>query len=145
MEEKILAVMADIDAAGGMFEAVRTGLVQDKLGESALEFQRRVDAGEQTIVGVNAYQDGDAIPVAPLERPSQAAMAAQLETLRRFKAERSNETVRRTLDDLARICGDKNGNTFEGLVDAAKAGATHGEMCACLRRELGFGQPLIAA
>ncbi len=145
MEEKILAVMADIDAAGGMFEAVRTGVVQEKIGESAIEFQRKVDAGEQTIVGVNAYQDDESIPVTPLERPSVEAMAAQIEVLKRFKADRSQDAVRKALDDIAKACGDDGRNVFESLVTAAEAGATHGEMCACLRRELGFGQPLIAA
>jgi hypothetical protein len=29
------------------------------------------------------------------------------------------------------------------VVDAAEAGCTHGEICAMLRRELGFGQPLV--
>ena len=132
--------------AGGMFEAVRNGLVQDKLGESSMDFQRQVESGERTIVGVNRYQDDDdAIPVRPLERPDPAAMQAQLAKLAKFKADRSNADVDKALDALARACGTEGDNVFARLVSAAEAGATHGEMCACLRRELGFGQPLIAA
>jgi len=145
MEEKILAAFDEIEAAGGMFNAVANGLVQDKLGESSLEFQRRVESGQQTIVGVNAYQDDDAIPVTPLERPDRAAMEAQLQKLKTFKADRSNSDVERALATLARACEDETDNVFARLVDAADAGATHGEICACLRAELGFGQPLIAA
>jgi len=145
MEEKILAAFDEIEAAGGMFNAVANGLVQDKLGESSLEFQRRVESGQQTIVGVNAYQDDEPVPVTPLERPDRIAMEAQLGKLKQFKADRSHADVERALASLARACEDETDNIFGRLVDAADAGATHGEICACLRAELGFGQPLIAA
>jgi methylmalonyl-CoA mutase N-terminal domain/subunit len=49
------------------------------------------------------------------------------------------------MDDLARAANDESMNIFEHTIAAARAGATHGEMVACLRRELGFGQPLVAA
>ena len=145
MEEKILAAFDEIDAAGGMFAAVSSGLVQDKLGESSLDFQRRVESGEQTIVGVNAYTDNEPVPVTPLERPEREAMEAQIAKLKTFKAERSNADVEKALAAMARACSDESLNVFEALVAAAEVGATHGEMCACLRDELGFGQPLIAA
>ena len=145
MEEKILEAFDEIDAAGGMFEAVAKGLVQEKLGESSMEFQNRVESGEQTIVGVNAYQDDEPIPVRPFERPEREAMEKQIAKLKSFKTERSNADVERALAAMARACGDESQNVFELLVKAAEAGATHGEMCACLRQELGFGQPLIAA
>tara|TARA_R110001599_G_scaffold66694_4_gene188606 strand:+ start:1695 stop:3380 length:1686 start_codon:yes stop_codon:yes gene_type:complete len=146
MEEKIMAAFDEIESHGGMFEAVRKGLVQEKLGDSSMDFQRQVESGERTIVGVNRYQDDDdAIPVRPLERPDPAAMQAQLAKLAKFKADRSNADVDKALDALARACGTEGDNVFARLVSSAEAGATHGEMCACLRRELGFGQPLIAA
>ncbi len=145
MEEKILAVFDEIDKAGGMFDAVSKGIVQEKIGESSMDFQRRVETGEQTIVGVNAYQDDEDVPVMPLERPSQQAMEDQVKKLKTFKAERDNSKVEKALAAMARACGDERENVFEKLVEAASVGATHGEMCACLRRELGFGQPLIAA
>jgi len=145
MEEKILAVFDEIDKAGGMFDAVSKGIVQEKIGESSMDFQRRVETGEQTIVGVNAYQDDEDVPVMPLERPSQQAMEDQVKKLKTFKSERDNSKVEKALAAMARACGDERENVFEKLVEAASVGATHGEMCACLRRELGFGQPLIAA
>src|SRR4051794_15501377 len=56
MEEKILAIMKTVDDAGGMYAAVESGLAQRLIGASALRFQQRVDSGEQTVVGVNAYR-----------------------------------------------------------------------------------------
>ena len=43
------------------------------------------------------------------------------------------------------VAQDDGVNVFEKLVEAAEAGATHGEICAKLRDEFGFGQPLVAA
>ena len=59
MEAKILAIMKTIDDAGGMYRAVEAGLVQRMIGASAMRFQRKVEAGEQVVVGVNKYQADD--------------------------------------------------------------------------------------
>jgi len=146
MEQKIESIVSRIDAAGGMYKAAETGLVQRIIGESALSFQEQVESGRQKIVGVNAWQtDGEQSTCPSLERPDPASIDAYLARLRAFKAERSGETVRHALDALAAAANTKNENVYAGVVDAAAAGATHGEIVACLRREMGFGQPLIIA
>ena len=66
MQAEIERVMALVDQAGGMYRAVESGLVQRLIGDSARRFQAQVDSGEQTVVGVNAYQleeDRSARPV----------------------------------------------------------------------------------
>jgi methylmalonyl-CoA mutase N-terminal domain/subunit len=144
MQEEIESIMAEVEAAGGMYRAVESGLVQTLIGESALEFQRRVDRGEQTIVGVNAYRvTQDEARHASLERPEPACIEAQLARLRAYKSARSGEAVGRALDALARAAASPQENVYERVIDAAVAGATHGEMVARLRGELGFGEPLL--
>jgi methylmalonyl-CoA mutase N-terminal domain/subunit len=146
MEAEIEAVVARIDAAGGMYAAVDSGLVQTLLGESALAFQERVERGEETIVGVNAYRAAEEdFEAQSLERPERARIEAQIRKLKRFKAGRDQAETRRALDGLARAAGGAGENLFEKVVDAAIAEATHGEICACLRQELGFGRPLVVA
>ncbi|HSO07494.1 MAG TPA: acyl-CoA mutase large subunit family protein [Pelomicrobium sp.] len=143
MQEKIERIIAEVDAAGGMYRAVEQGLVQRRIGDSALAFQRRVDTGEQTVVGVNAYTVNDAGDQrAPLERPDPAHIAAQVARLKSFKARRSAAEARAGLDALRRAAADPHANVFAAVVEAAGAGATHGEICAALRDELGFGEPL---
>ncbi len=144
MEEEIESVMAQVRAAGGMYRAVESGLVQAIIGESALAFQQRVDRGEQTIVGVNAYRsEQESVHCAPLERPEPARIEAQLERLRAYREARGAESVHRALDALARAAATTDENVYEKVVDAAVAGATHGEIVARLRGELGFGEPLL--
>lgn len=147
MEAEIGAVMDKVEDAGGMYAAVESGLVQQMIGSSALRFQERVETGEQTIVGVNAYQVEEKATgrVAALERPDPAIMEAQIARLKTYKAERSQAVAKKGLDALAAAANSEDTNVFGAVVEAAKADVTHGEICACLRREMGFGDPLIVA
>ena len=147
MEAEILAVIDKIDGEGGMYAAVENGFVQRWIGESALAFQDRLERGDETIVGVTKYRidEAEEDPREALRRPDPAVMEAQLATLARYKADRNNTEAQRGLDALARAADSDDVNVFAALVDAALAGATHGEICDCLRRAFGFGQPLIVA
>lgn len=143
MQEKIESIIALVDEAGGMYKAVEQGLVQKMIGDSALAFQKRVDSGAQTVVGVNAYQvEEDPMDYPSLEYPQRSRMDAYVERLKQFKAERSAAEVDKALGALAAAAQSKDGNVFEQVVASAGAGATHGEICSTLRREMGFGHPL---
>ncbi|HKO69112.1 MAG TPA: methylmalonyl-CoA mutase family protein, partial [Burkholderiaceae bacterium] len=142
MQAEIEAVIARIDAAGGMFKAVEDGLVQRMIGESALAHQSKIESGEQTIVGVNAYQvEEDPHEYRSQRYPDRAAIDEQIARLKAFKRNRSNSDTVRALDAVARSA-QGTANVMASIVDAMGVGATHGEVCAVLRRELGFGQPL---
>ena len=165
MEAEIEAVIARIDAAGGMFAAAQAGLPQTMMGDSARAFQSRVDRGEEVIVGVNKYRTDEpeeAAGEARVEafgRPERAVIDAHIAGFKAFKAGRSQAAVGQALDAVAAAAntepakaqpanaqpGSPGGNVFEALVEAALAGCTHGEMCARLRREMGDGQPLVLA
>jgi methylmalonyl-CoA mutase N-terminal domain/subunit len=146
MEKKTQAVIDRIDAAGGMFKAVESGLVQRMIGESALAWQEEVESGNQKIVGVNAWQVEEGAEARPtIERPDPVAMGKYLSDFKRFKAERPQGAVKKALDDLARAANSKDENVFAKVIDAAEIGCTHGEIVGTLRREMGFGQPLTIA
>jgi methylmalonyl-CoA mutase N-terminal domain/subunit len=70
-------------------------------------------------------------------------MRAHLHDFGRWKACRPAEAVAKALSNLARSAQGDGGNVFGEVVAAAEAGCTHGEICATLRRELGFGHPLV--
>lgn len=143
MERKIDSIIALIDEAGGMYQAVEKGIVQRMIGDSALAFQKKVDAGEQVIVGVNAYRiDEDPSTYPSLEYPDPARMAGYLAQLAAFKRYRANGEVNNALSALARSTETRKTNVFEHVVAAADVGATHGEICSTLREQLGFGHPL---
>ena len=143
MEVEIERVIAKIDAAGGMYRAAEVGLVQTMIGDSALAFQEQVDSGARKIIGVNCYQVDEDSTIPTAVRPDAEAMHRHVAQFKEFKRQRSQERVSHALDVLARAANSKNENTFEKVVEAVEAGVTHGEVISCLRRELGFGHPLI--
>ncbi len=143
MEEQILEVMATIDAAGGMFAAAEQGIPQEICGDSAMAFARRVDTGQQSIVGVNRYRvDDETDSAPPADRPDPEAMAVLVAEFVAFKTNRSANVVAEKLDALARSAHDPDHNIFGAVIDAARSDVTHGEIVHCLREELGFGHPL---
>ncbi|MDP6342466.1 MAG: acyl-CoA mutase large subunit family protein [Alphaproteobacteria bacterium] len=150
MEARIEAVIARIDDAGGMYRAAEAGIPQIMMGESALAFQERVESGAQTVIGVNKYEVDEVSDAAtPLTRTDDAVMGGHVARFEKFKRDRGQQAVDRALDDLARAAnaapGTPEANVFGLSVAAAEAGVTHGEICACLRRELGNGEPLVLA
>ncbi len=97
MQAEIEAVIARIDAAGGMFKAVEDGLVQRMIGESALAHQSKIESGEQTLVGVNAYQvEEDPHDYRSQPYPEPASIDAHIARLKAFKRDRSNTETRKS-------------------------------------------------
>ena len=144
MEGKIVSIMRTVDEAGGMYKAVESGLVQRMIGASAMRAQNRIDTGEQVVVGVNKYQAEDEPGSRPaVERPDPDAMRRHVEAFVASKAARSASAVAKALDALTRSAESADGNVFGAVVDGARAGLTHEEICSRLRRDLGFGQPLV--
>ena len=140
MEDEILRNLATVQDAGGMYAAVESGLIQSLIGESARRFQAKVESGEETIVGVNAYRvDETANDRPPVQGVDDDAVRGHLAAFAAWKAARSQAAVTKALDDLARAANAPRANVFEHVVVAAEAACTHGEICATLRRELGFG------
>tara|TARA_Y100000294_G_scaffold176426_1_gene198815 strand:+ start:18 stop:941 length:924 start_codon:yes stop_codon:yes gene_type:complete len=146
MEAKIADIIATIDAAGGMYQATEDGLIQDMIGRSALDHHQKLESGEELVVGVNAYQledGGDA--AASLERPVPDVIEKLITRLGGFKAGRDQGKLRQSLGALARAAGSDDLNIFEHVVEAAAAGASHGEIVSCLQEEMGTAEPLVAA
>ncbi|NIB40668.1 methylmalonyl-CoA mutase [Pseudomaricurvus alkylphenolicus] len=146
MEAEILKVMEKVDAAGGMYKAVETGLVQSMIGESAMARQEQIETGEEKIVGVNCYRDDeDSGEQVATSRPDPIKMQAHIDNFKAFKEGRSQQAINKALDNLTRAANSDDENVFARVVEAAEVGATHGEIIALLREELGFGHPLIVA
>ena len=120
-----------IDALGGMVPAIEAGYPQREIADSAYRTQRAVETGGQTIVGVNRYVD-DAPPAIETLRIDESAARRQAERLARIRRTRDRGRVDRALDALRRTAAGA-GNLMPPLIEAVRAHATLGEMCAALR------------
>ncbi len=126
--------IARIDALGGMVRAIEQSYPQREIAEAAYQYQLAVDRREKIIVGVNAYT-GDEERVEVLQIDENVARH-QEENLRRLRADRSSDEVRRRLAALAHAAAG-NDNLMPFLYDAVKAYATLGEICDTLRDVFG--------
>jgi len=143
MEAGALDYFTRIDNMGGMVEAVEKGFPQREIQESAYQYQKALERGEQTIVGVNKYVMDDATQQVPTLVIDESVRIHQLERLEQTRARRDQTEVTRTLDAL-RWAAQQNENTMPATIDAVRAYATLGEICSALRDVYGiYEEPAI--
>ncbi|WP_419917641.1 methylmalonyl-CoA mutase [Candidatus Poriferisocius sp.] len=139
--------IAEVEAAGGMAEAIEAGIPKMRIEEAAARTQARIDSGAQTVVGVNRYQPQSEEPVEVLRVDNAEVRAAQIARLGRLRAERDSEACRRALDALtaaaAQPPGQAGSNLLARAVDAARARATVGEISDALEKVYGRHAPRI--
>ncbi len=123
-----------IDEFGGMVEAVRQNFPQREIGEAAFIFQRELDEGERTIVGVNRFQHEE--EEVPLLHIDPALEQRQVDRLRRTKADRDSAEVESALAGLKEAAaGDEN--LMYPIITAARARVTEGEMIEAMQEVFG--------
>jgi methylmalonyl-CoA mutase N-terminal domain/subunit len=126
MESRARAYLDQIEKLGGIVRAVEEGYPQKEIAESAYRYQREVEQGERTIVGVNRFQT-DGAPGIELLKIDESVARAQLERLRRVKASRSAPRVQEALAGVASAARSGH-NMLPPVLDAVKAYATVGEI-----------------
>jgi methylmalonyl-CoA mutase N-terminal domain/subunit len=132
-----------IDAMGGMVEAIEKGFPQREIQDSAYQYQKALEAGEQTIVGVNKYQMEAASTEIPILVIDESVRHHQIERLEQTRARRDEGAVARTLDNIRRAA-QTQANTMPATIEAVREYATLGEICSALRDVYGiYEEPAI--
>ncbi len=143
MERAAEAIFGEVDAMGGgsMFEGVlrgvETGWFAEAIATSAFERQRRLEAGDDTLVGVNAFVEPDEPPLDAILTIDPSAEAAQREAVAALRRDRDPAAATAALDTLRRSAADPAADLVEPLVACARAGCTGGEVTGELRRVFG--------
>jgi methylmalonyl-CoA mutase N-terminal domain/subunit len=137
MEDGALDYFEKIDSLGGMVEAIEKGFPQREIQESAYQYQKAVERGEQTIVGVNKHQMEEEPGQVPILVINEAVRERQLKRLEESKTRRDGGAVANSLEKLKRaaVAGD---NTMPATIEAVRAYATLGEICDALRDVYGL-------
>jgi methylmalonyl-CoA mutase len=128
------ALIAEIEAMGGMTKAIEAGLPKLKIEESAARRQARIDRGEDVIVGVNKYAAPDAAPVEIRTIDNSAVRERQIARLKRVRATRDAGKVKAALDALAETARGGQGNLLECAIAAMRVRATVGEVSSALEQ-----------
>jgi methylmalonyl-CoA mutase, N-terminal domain len=141
LERAALAELAEIDALGGTIAAIDHGYQQHRIQESAYLVQRRIESGEQVVVGVNLFQDEVGI-TPPIQRIDPDAERRQVASLRRVRAERDPVAWAAALDRLAAAAASDD-NVMPALIEAVRVYATVGEISDRLRSTWGEHRELV--
>jgi methylmalonyl-CoA mutase N-terminal domain/subunit len=137
--EEVLAEIERIDALGGAVRAIEDGYQKREIENAAYEHARRVDSGEQVVVGVNRYVVDE--EVAPqLQRVDERVREEQIARTAAVRAARDEVAVRSALDVVAAAAAGE-ANLLPPMREALRLRATLQEVCDVLRAAFGTHVP----
>ena len=131
LADKARALIAEVDAEGGMIAAVAAGTPKLAIEKAAALRQARIDRGEEVIVGVNRYRAEEAHAIEVREIDNRKVREQQVARLAELKLRRDPARVEATLDGL-RQAARQGDNLLAAAIPAARARATLGEISAAL-------------
>lgn len=136
IERQVYAYWQQVEALGGVLPAIEKGFYQSEIANAAYEFQRRVDAQDAVIVGVNQYADPDEVLRIPILAMDPQGYERQVARLAALRQTRDNVRVGETLQAL-RHAAQGTENTMPYILEAVRAYATLGEITDVFRQVFG--------
>jgi len=131
-----------IDEQGGVLRCIENGFFQREIADAAFEFERRLEANERIIVGVNAYTDGEGGDL-PTLRIGPETERDQVRRLEALKGRRDNTSVKHRLEGL-KTAARGSDNLMPPLLDCVRAYVTEGEIMAALKEVFGvYREPIL--
>jgi methylmalonyl-CoA mutase N-terminal domain/subunit len=141
LEERILTLMERIEALGGMIQAIEAQFPQREIERSAFAYQKAVESGDITVVGVNTYTDSDAVHMSSF-RVDQAISDRQCARLKAFKENRDRRAVTGLLGAIEEAARGSD-NLMPPIIAAVRGGCTLGEITKSMEKV--FGRYSLAA
>jgi methylmalonyl-CoA mutase N-terminal domain/subunit len=135
MERDAMEYIKKIDEMGGMLKAIDKGYPQREIAEAAFTYQRQLEQGVKTVVGVNKYAIPEEIKI-DLLKIEPALEERQIQSVRKMKRERNSVAVREALRRVAESCRSGE-NLMEPICEAVRREATVGEISDIFRAEFG--------
>jgi methylmalonyl-CoA mutase N-terminal domain/subunit len=135
IEQQVQTYFDRIEKLGGMLRAIERGWVQQEIQNAAYEYQRAIDTGDATVVGVNRFtRDND--PPIPTQRIDEDLERKQVERVRTVRARRDAGAWQSSLDRIRDHA--RNGtNLMPAILEAVESYATVGEIASTLREVFG--------
>ena len=137
MADQAWAILQEVEAQGGMTQAVESGWAKLKIEASAAEKQARIDSGQDVIVGVNKYRLSKEDPVDIRVVDNVQVRETQIARLQKIKQKRDSAHVQQALSALKNAAETGQGNLLALSIDAMRARATVGEVSDALEQVFG--------
>jgi methylmalonyl-CoA mutase, N-terminal domain len=135
MEREATDYINKIDEMGGMLKAIEVGYPQREIAEAAFLYQRQLEQGIKTVVGVNKYSIPEEIPIEVL-KIDPLMEERQIQRVRKMKRERNSSALKEALKRVAEACRSGE-NLMEPICEAVRREATVGEISDIYRAEFG--------
>jgi methylmalonyl-CoA mutase N-terminal domain/subunit len=135
LEQQVKTYLDRIAVLGGMLRAIEQGWVQQEIQNAAYDYQRAVDSGEATVVGVNRFTRDEEPPI-PIQRIDEALERKQVERVRALRQRRDKarwQAAVTRVKDHAR----SGENLMPAILEAVESYATVGEIAAAMREVFG--------
>jgi (2R)-ethylmalonyl-CoA mutase len=140
LKDEARAELAQIEAMGGAIAAIETSYMKQQLVVSNTARLEGIEKGEQTVVGVNRYEESEPSPLGTGEGAIMVVPDGVEEdavaTLNAWRSQRDDAAVEAAIAGL-KNAAEGNANIMDASVEAAKAGVTTGEWGAALRSVYG--------
>ena len=140
IEEKAWAYNKTIDEMGGAIAAVEDGYVAEEIHEAAYQFQRGLEDGSETVVGVNKFTTDEPMKMEVLKL-DPAIEEGQRQHLANLRANRDNAKVAELRSQLASAAASDE-NLMPLFVTCVENDMTLGEICHTLRDVWGEYRPV---
>ncbi|MBK7029133.1 MAG: methylmalonyl-CoA mutase [Bacteroidales bacterium] len=137
LAHKAWTLIEEVESLGGMAKAIETGIPKMRIEEASARKQAKIDAGKDTIVGVNKFRLEKEDPIEILEVDNSIVREAQLKRLEILKAGRNAEEVQSALEALTHAAETGEGNLLALSIDAARKRASLGEISYALEKVYG--------
>ena len=137
MADAAWTIIEEVQAMGGMTQAVDSGWAKLRIEASAAEKQARIDSGRDVIVGVNKYKlkSQDAIEIREVDNVK--VRDGQIARLQAVKASRDGAAVTAALAALTDAARSGQGNLLDLSIQAVRLRATVGEVSDALEEVYG--------
>ncbi|MCK5181726.1 MAG: methylmalonyl-CoA mutase, partial [Dehalococcoidia bacterium] len=132
LEKEAGEYISKIDSIGGAVAAIEHGYQQREIQDSSYRYQKAIESGKRTVVGVNKFISPYP-KIVGLLRVKPEAETKQRERTAQVRKDRDNSNVNQALkrlEDVAR----SNDNTVPAFLECVEAYATVGEICDVLRK-----------
>jgi methylmalonyl-CoA mutase N-terminal domain/subunit len=137
LENKVLEYLEKIKDLGGMLNAIETGYIQREIQESAYAYQKKVEDGDQIIVGLNAFSSDSNKTQFDLYSPPDKLEKSQKAKLKTVKETRETNRVQNALKNL-KVAAESQKNVMPPILEAVKTKATLGEITSVLKDVYGI-------
>jgi methylmalonyl-CoA mutase N-terminal domain/subunit len=135
LEKRSRALIEEIDALGGAVKSIEVGFYQDRIAQSAFNYQKRVDANEEVVVGVNQFTENEAIEPDTLKIDPQLERD-QIERVRSLRDRRDTANTLTSLEGVKSAAASGE-NLMPHIISAVESKATLGEIADTMRGVFG--------